>query len=66
MEYRISKVGDNWDFLPQKEKDKKKAYEKVVRNIERKESKIERALTQIDKDKKDLRELKKLRRLKVA
>ena len=61
MDFRVNKVGDNWDFLPQKEKDKKKEYERLVRKIEDRENKIERAKQKIKDDKNELREWKKQR-----
>lgn len=61
MDYRIKKVGDGWEFLPEKERNEKRDYEKLVLNIERKEKKIERMLIELGKEKKSLRDLKKNR-----
>lgn len=58
MDYRIKKVGDEWDFLPQKERDEKKEYERLVTNIERKENKIQGMLVKLEEEKKQLRKLK--------
>ena len=58
MDYRIKKVGDGWDFLPQKERDEKKDYERLVTNIERKENKIKGMLVKLEEEKKQLRKLK--------
>ena len=58
MDYRIKKVGDGWDFLPQKERDEKKEYERLVTNIERKEKKIQGMLVKLEEEKKQLRKLK--------
>uniref|UniRef100_UPI00404811AC hypothetical protein n=1 Tax=Algoriphagus sp. TaxID=1872435 RepID=UPI00404811AC len=61
MDFRIKKVGDEWEFLPEKERKEKRDYEKLVLNIERKEKKIERMLIELGKEKKSLRDLKKNR-----
>ena len=58
MDYRIKKVGDGWDFLPQKERDEKKEYERLVTNIEKKEKKIQGMLVKLEEEKKQLRKLK--------
>ena len=58
MDYRIKKVGEEWDFLPQKERDEKKEYERLVTNIERKERKIQGMLVKLEDEKKQLRKLK--------
>ena len=61
MSWRIRKVGKEWDFLPEKEKQERKEYERLVLKIERREKKIESMLSKIQKDKEDLREWKKQR-----
>ena len=61
MDYRIKKVGDDWMFLPKKERDEKKEYERLVRKIEDREKKIESDLVKIKKLKKDLRKWKSYR-----
>ena len=58
MDYRVKKVGDDWIFLPQKERVEKSDYEKLVTNIERKEKKIEGMLKKLVDEKKLLRKLK--------
>jgi len=61
MDYRIKKVGDEWMFIPQKERDEKKDYERLITNIERKEKKINGMLVKLKEEKKLLKELKKKR-----
>ena len=40
MDYRIKKVGDEWEFLPKKERDEKREYERLLNNINKREKKI--------------------------
>jgi hypothetical protein len=61
MDYRIEKVGDEWEFLPQKERDEKREYENLTIRIIRREKKIESELVKINKLKEDLKEWKKKR-----
>jgi len=58
MDYRIEKVGDEWEFLPQKERDEKRDYENLTIRINRKEKKIERMLVKLGEEKKLLRKMK--------
>jgi len=61
MDYRIKKVGGEWEYLPEEERNEKREYEKLVTKIERYEKKMESYLKKIDEIKQDLRELKKKR-----
>ena len=57
--WRIKKIGDDFNFIPKKERDEKLKYESLVRKIEDKEKKIESELVKIGKLKEDLRDMKK-------
>ena len=58
MDYRIKKVGDGWKFLPQKEREEKFEYERLLNKIKKREKKIESDLVKIGKLKKELRKMK--------
>ena len=58
MDYRIKKVGDDWEFLPKKERDEKREYENLTIRIKRREKKIESDLEKIKELKKELRKWK--------
>ena len=57
--WRIKKIGDDFNFIPKKERDEKLKYESLVRKVEDKEKKIESELVKIGKLKEDLRDMKK-------
>ena len=57
--WRINKIGDDFYFIPKKERDEKLEYESLVRKIEDREKKIESELVKIGKLKEDLRDMKK-------
>ena len=59
MDYRVKKVGDDWEFLPKKERDEKREYENITIKINRREKKIERMMIKLKEDKEQLREWKK-------
>lgn len=61
MDYRINKVGEGWEFLPDKEKKEKLDYERLFNNIVRREKKIDSELGKIKKLKEELKEMKKNR-----
>ena len=54
MDYRINKVGEGWEFLPDKEKKEKLDYERLFNNIVRREKKIDSELSKIKKLKEEL------------
>ena len=56
--WRINKVGDDWEFLPKKERDEKREYENLTIRIRRREKKIESDLEKIKELKKELRDWK--------
>ena len=58
MDYRIKKVGDDWGFLPKKERDEKREYENLTIRIKRREKKIESDIKKIKELKKELRKWK--------
>ena len=58
MDYRIKKVGDDWEFLPKKERDEKREYERLLNKINQREKKIESDLEKIKELKKELRKWK--------
>ena len=64
MDYRINKVGEGWEFLPDKEKKEKLDYERLFNNIVRREKKIDSELSKIKKLKEELKEMKKNRTIK--
>ena len=45
--WRINKIGDDFYFIPKKERDEKLEYESLVRKIEDREKKIESELEKI-------------------
>jgi hypothetical protein len=59
--WRIKKIGDNWMFIPKKERDEKSDYERLLNNISKREKKIESDLDKIKKLKEGLNEMKKKR-----
>jgi hypothetical protein len=59
--WRINKIGDDFYFIPKKERDEKLEYERLLSNISKREKKIESELIKIGKLKEDLREMKKNR-----
>ena len=59
--WRINKIGDDFYFIPKKERDEKLQYERLLSNISKREKKIESELIKIGKLKEDLREMKKNR-----
>ena len=59
--WRIKKIGDNWMFIPKKERDEKSDYERLLNNISKREKKIESDLDKIKKLKEELNEMKKKR-----
>jgi hypothetical protein len=61
MDYRIEKVGEQWEFLPEKERNEKREYENLTIRINRREKKIESDLEKIKKLKEELREWKRKR-----
>ena len=60
-DYRIKKVGDDWMFIPKKERDEKREYERLLNHIRKREKKIESDLEKIKELKKELKEWKKKR-----
>ena len=56
--WRIKKVGDDWMFIPKKERDEKREYENLTIRIKRREKKIESDLGKIKELKKELRKMK--------
>lgn len=56
--WRINKIGDDFNFIPKKERDEKLEYERLLNKISKREKKIESDLGKIKKLKKDLREMK--------
>ena len=59
--WRINKIGDDFYFIPKKEREEKLKYERLLSNISKREKKIESELVKIGKLKEDLREMKKNR-----
>ena len=57
--WRINKIGDDFNFIPKKERDEKLEYERLLSNISKREKKIESELVKIGKLKEDLRDMKK-------
>ena len=57
--WRIKKIGDDFNFIPKKERDEKLEYERLLSNISKREKKIESELVKIGKLKEDLRDMKK-------
>ena len=60
-DWKLKFIGDNWKFLPDKEWEEKRDYDKLLYNIRRKNGKIERLKKEISDEKVLLRDLKKLR-----
>jgi hypothetical protein len=58
MDYRIKKVGDEWEFLPKKERDEKREYERLLNNINKREKKIISDQEKIKTLKSELKEMK--------
>ena len=56
--WRIKKIGDDFNFIPKKERDEKLEYERLLNKISKREKKIESDLGKIKKLKLDLREMK--------
>tara|TARA_B110000027_G_C16013852_1_gene253202 strand:- start:116 stop:838 length:723 start_codon:yes stop_codon:yes gene_type:complete len=56
--WRIKKIGDDFNFIPKKERDEKLEYERLLNDISKREKKIESDLGKIKKLKLDLREMK--------
>ena len=56
--WRINKIGDDFYFIPKKERDEKLEYERLLNDISKREKKIESDLGKIKKLKKDLRKMK--------
>ena len=61
MKYRLSKMGDGWEFLPKEEKESKFQFERIVYNISRREKMICRVEEDLKRYKLELREWKKTR-----
>ena len=59
--WRINKVGDDWMFIPKKERDEKRDYENLTIKINQREKKIESDLGKIKELKKELRKMKSYR-----
>ena len=56
--WRINKIGDDFYFIPKKERDEKLEYERLLSNISKREKKIESELVKIVKLKEGLRKMK--------
>lgn len=56
--WRINKIGDDFYFIPKKERDEKLEYERLLNKITKREKKIESDLVKIGKLKKELRKWK--------
>jgi hypothetical protein len=56
--WRIKKIGDDFNFIPKKERDEKLEYERLLNKISKREKKIESDLGKIKKLKEDLRDMK--------
>ena len=56
--WRIKKIGDDFNFIPKKERDEKLEYERLLNDISKREKKIESDLGKIKKLKKELRKMK--------
>lgn len=59
--WRINKIGDDFYFIPKKERDEKLQYERLLSNISKREKKIKSELEKIGKLKEGLRDMKKER-----
>ena len=60
-DYRIKKVGDDWPFIPKKERDEKREYENLTIRIKQREKKILSDIDKIKELKKELKDWKKKR-----
>ncbi len=56
--WRINKIGDDFNFIPKKERDEKLEFERLLSNIGKREKKIESDLVKIGKLKEGLRKMK--------
>ena len=56
--WRINKIGDDFYFIPKKERDEKLEYERLLNKINNREKKIESELEKIKELKKELRDWK--------
>lgn len=56
--WRIKKIGDDFNFIPKKERDEKLEYERLLNDISKREMKIESDLGKIKELKKELRKMK--------
>ncbi|MDA8641814.1 hypothetical protein N9L37_05585 [Flavobacteriaceae bacterium] len=56
--WRIKKIGDDFNFIPKKERDEKLEYERLLNKISKREKKIESELVKIVKLKEGLRKMK--------
>jgi len=61
MDYRVKKIGDDWKFLPEEEKNKKFQYERLFNKIQKRERTIQKREIELKELKKELREWKKER-----
>ena len=61
MDYRVKKVGGDWEFLPKDERNKKSEFERLLNNIKRREKRIQNHSEKLKELKKELREWKKER-----
>ena len=59
--WRLNKIGEGWEFIPEDIRKKKKEYEKLYNHIKVREKKIESDLNKIKTLKKELKEMKVLR-----
>ena len=56
--WRINKIGDDFNFIPRKERDEKLEYERLLNKISKREKKIESDLKKIKQLKVELRKMK--------
>jgi len=61
MDYRVTKIGDGWEFLPEEERKKKFQFERLINNINRREKKIISDSEKLKELKLELRKWKKER-----
>lgn len=59
--YRLNKIGDGWEFVPEDILREKFDYERLLNNIKRREQKIISDLEKISRLKEELKEMKKKR-----
>jgi len=59
--YRLNKIGDGWEFVPEDILREKFDYERLLNNIKRREQKIISDLNKISQLKDELKEMKKKR-----